>query len=127
MCANRPPGEPGTLRSGFRPRSGGRDRRGRQRPRRSAGSAARSRARSTSRRSVRKEASAVRRTLRAVEDESQRDEMNAAIRAQRERGAVPRSMLPPEDELPERPSPRPEPPTPEPEPPKRGLLDRLLG
>jgi hypothetical protein len=69
----------------------------------------------------------VRRTLRAVDDESQRDEMNAAIRAQRERGAVPRSMLPPEDELPERPSPPPEPPAPEPEPPKRGLLDRLLG
>jgi len=61
-----------------------------------------------------------------VDDESQRDEMNAAIRAQRERGAVPRSMLPPEDELPERPSP-PQPPAPEPEPPKGGLLDRLFG
>jgi hypothetical protein len=60
-----------------------------------------------------------------VDDESQRDEMNAAIRAQRERGAVPRSMLPPEDELPER---MPEAPPPEPPPPpKRGLLDRLLG
>jgi hypothetical protein len=58
-----------------------------------------------------------------VDDESQRDEMNDAIRAQRERGAVPRSMLPPEDELPERPSPPPE----QPEPPKRGLLDRLFG
>jgi hypothetical protein len=58
-----------------------------------------------------------------VEDESQRDEMNAAIQAQRERGAVPRSMLPPEDELPERP---PEPAS-EPEPLKRGLLARLLG
>ena len=57
----------------------------------------------------------------AVEEESQREEMNAAIRAQRERGAVPRSMLPSGDEAP------PEPPaTPEP-PPKRGLLDRLLG
>jgi hypothetical protein len=56
-----------------------------------------------------------------VDDESQRDEMNAAIRAQRERGAVPRSMLPPEDEL-------PEPPTvPEPPAPKRGLFSRLLG
>jgi hypothetical protein len=61
-----------------------------------------------------------------VDDESQREEMNAAIRAQRERGAVPRSMLPPEDELPERPPPS-EPPTPEQPPPKRGLLDRLLG
>jgi hypothetical protein len=58
-----------------------------------------------------------------VDDESQRDEMNAAIQAQRERGAVPRSMLPPEDELPERP---PE-AAPEPEPPKRRLLARLLG
>jgi hypothetical protein len=69
----------------------------------------------------------VRRTLRAVEDESQREEMNAAIRAQRERGAVPRSMLPPEDELPDPPPEQPEPPAPEPEPPKRGLLARLLG
>jgi hypothetical protein len=66
-----------------------------------------------------------------VDEESQRDEMNAAIRAQRERGAVPRSMLPPADELPARePSPEqpPDPPTPEPEPapPKRGLFSRLL-
>ena len=68
----------------------------------------------------------MRRTLRAVEDESQRDEMNAAIRAQRERGAVPRSMLPPEDDLPP-PSEQPEPPAPEPEPPKRGLFSRLFG
>ncbi len=58
-----------------------------------------------------------------MDDESQRDEMNAAIQAQRERGAVPRSMLPPEDELPE---PPPE-PAPEPELPKRSLLARLLG
>jgi hypothetical protein len=57
-----------------------------------------------------------------VDDESQRDEMNAAIRAQRERGAVPKSMLPPEDE----PS-RAEAPEPPVEPPKRGLLARLLG
>jgi hypothetical protein len=56
-----------------------------------------------------------------VNEESQRDEMNEAIRAQRERGAVPRSMLPPEDE-------RLEPaPPPTPEPPRRGLLSRLLG
>ena len=68
----------------------------------------------------------MRRTLRAVEDESQRDEMNAAIRAQRERGAVPRSMLPPADDLPP-PSEQPEPPPPEPEPPKRGLFSRLFG
>ena len=63
----------------------------------------------------------MRRTLIPVEDESQREEMNAAIRAQRERGAVPRSMLPPEDELPE------PPPVAEPPPPRRGLFSRLLG
>jgi hypothetical protein len=56
-----------------------------------------------------------------VEEDSQREEMNAAIRAQRERGAVPRSMLPPEDEAPQ------EQPAPEPEPHRRGLLGRLLG
>jgi hypothetical protein len=70
-----------------------------------------------------------------VDDESQREEMNAAIRAQRERGAVPRSMLPPEDEAApapapaEPPTPAAEPPAPAPAPPetKRSLLDRLLG
>jgi hypothetical protein len=64
-----------------------------------------------------------------VEEESQREEMNAAIRAQRERGAVPRSMLPPEDESsPEPPEPPAPPAPPEPEqPPKRRLFDRLLG
>jgi hypothetical protein len=56
-----------------------------------------------------------------VEEESQRDEMNDAIRAQRERGAVPRSMLPAEDEAPQEPPAPPEPPA------KKGLLDRLLG
>ena len=70
----------------------------------------------------------MRRTLRAVEDESQRDEMNAAIRAQRERGAVPRSMLPPEEDLPPPvPEAGPKLPGPEPSAPKRGLLDRLFG
>jgi hypothetical protein len=54
------------------------------------------------------------------QEESQREEMNAAIRAQRERGAVPRSMLPPDDELP------PKPPVPPPAPPKRSLLERLF-
>jgi hypothetical protein len=54
------------------------------------------------------------------QEESQREEMNAAIRAQRERGAVPRSMLPPDDELP------PKPPVSPPAPPKRSLLDRLF-
>ena len=67
----------------------------------------------------------MRRTLNAVEDESQREEMNAAIRAQRERGAVPRSMLPSEEEPPQ--APPAEPPAPDPPPPKRGLLARLLG
>ena len=62
-----------------------------------------------------------------MEDESQRDEMNEAIRAQRERGNVPKSMLPPEDEPPATASPPPEQPSPEPAPPKRGLLARLLG
>jgi hypothetical protein len=62
-----------------------------------------------------------------VDDESQRDEMNAAIRAQRERGAVPRSMLPPEEDLPQRPQPPAEPAVPEPPPARRGLLARLLG
>jgi hypothetical protein len=54
------------------------------------------------------------------QEESQREEMNAAIRAQRERGAVPRSMLPPDDELP------PKPPVPPPAPPTRSLLERLF-
>jgi hypothetical protein len=55
-----------------------------------------------------------------VDEESQREEMNAAIRAQRERGAVPRSMLPAEEEPPPQPAQEP------PEPPKRGLLARLF-
>jgi hypothetical protein len=55
-------------------------------------------------------------------EESQREEMNAAIRAQRERGAVPRSMLPPADEL----RPAQQPPAPPPAPPNRGLLQRLF-
>jgi len=65
-----------------------------------------------------------------VDEESQREEMNAAIRAQRERGAVPRSMLPPEDDLPSPSPPAPEAPAleppPEPAPPQRSLLDRLF-
>jgi hypothetical protein len=67
-----------------------------------------------------------------VDDESQRDEMNEAIRAQRERGNVPKSMLPPEDEPPAPPPPAelsepPEPAKPEPPAPKRGVLASLLG
>jgi hypothetical protein len=56
------------------------------------------------------------------QEESQREEMNAAIRAQRERGAVPRSMLPLDDEL----SPKPPAPAPAPAPEKRSLLERLF-
>ncbi len=53
-------------------------------------------------------------------EQSHRDEMNAAIRAQRERHAVPRSIAPAEDEQPQ--------PEPEPAPSKpKSLLDRLLG
>jgi hypothetical protein len=58
-----------------------------------------------------------------VTEESQRDEMNAAIRAQRERGAVPRSMLPPEEDPPPT---QPEPPPSEPAIPQPGLLGRLF-
>jgi hypothetical protein len=68
-----------------------------------------------------------------VTDESHRDAMNHAIRAQRERGNVPRSMLPPEDD-PAAVAAAPEPaalePQPEPEPElaaKKGFLSRLLG
>ncbi|HEY5694111.1 MAG TPA: hypothetical protein VIR14_06345 [Gaiellaceae bacterium] len=62
-----------------------------------------------------------------MDDESHREEMNAAIRAQRERGAVPRSMLPPEDDPAQPvPPPPPEPPAPDPPPPKRSLLARIF-
>ncbi|MDX6480127.1 MAG: hypothetical protein QOG85_637 [Gaiellaceae bacterium] len=57
-------------------------------------------------------------------EESQRDAMNDAIRAQRERGNVPKSMLPPEDE----PAPVPAAPEPVAAPAaKKGFLSRLLG
>jgi cell division septation protein DedD len=72
-----------------------------------------------------------------VTDESHRDAMNDAIRAQRERGNVPKSMLPPDDEpAPVRAAPEPTAPEPEPQPEaepapepvgKRGFLSRLLG
>jgi hypothetical protein len=70
-----------------------------------------------------------------VTEESHRNTMNAAIRAQRERGNVPKSMLPPEDEHaapipaarePVAPELDPEPET-APEPAaKTGFLSRLL-
>jgi len=68
-----------------------------------------------------------------VTDESHRDAMNDAIRAQRERGNVPKSMLPPEDEpapVPAAPEPIAHEPEPEPEPEpaaKKGFLSRLFG
>lgn len=79
--------------------------------------------------------------LSDVTEESHRDAMNDAIRAQRERAKVPKSMLPPEDEPTPAPAPAavgaaPEPMTPEPDPvtqpepepiAKKGFLSRLLG
>jgi hypothetical protein len=71
-----------------------------------------------------------------VSEESHRNAMNDAIRAQRERGNVPKSMLPPEDDpapMVAAPDPQPEPdpqsdPEPTPEPgAKRGFLSRLFG
>lgn len=63
-------------------------------------------------------------------DQSQRQEMNAAIRAQRERHNVPRSLTgegPPPPVARAAPAPRPEPaPTPEP-PAKKRLLSRFFG
>jgi hypothetical protein len=68
-------------------------------------------------------------------EQSQRDEMNAAIRAQRERQAVPR-VISGEAPPPPSPAPAPAPPVARPEPtpapeavpePKKGLLARLFG
>jgi hypothetical protein len=58
-------------------------------------------------------------------DQSHRDEMNAAIRAQRERHAVPRSIAGAEDAPVAERQPEIE-PVPE-EPARKGLLARLLG
>ena len=58
-----------------------------------------------------------------MSEQSQKDDMNAAIRAQRERHNVPRSIAPePPPAMPEQ---QPE-PAPEPEP-EKGFLARLLG
>jgi hypothetical protein len=51
-------------------------------------------------------------------EQSHREEMNAAIRAQRERHAVPRTVGPAEEQPP---------PAPAPEPERKTLLARLLG
>jgi hypothetical protein len=57
-------------------------------------------------------------------DQSHRDEMSAAIRAQRERRAAPRSIAPePDERLPEETPAAP----PEPEPERKSLLGRLRG
>jgi len=60
-------------------------------------------------------------------EQSHRDEMNAAIRAQRERHAAPRTIAP-TDEPAETPAPEAaaEPPAPAAEP-RKSLLDRLRG
>ncbi len=61
-------------------------------------------------------------------EQSHRDEMNAAIRAQRERQAVPRTIAPAEDTA-ESAVPEPEaerPAAPE-SPPRKSFLDRLRG
>jgi fused signal recognition particle receptor len=65
-------------------------------------------------------------------EQSHRDEMNAAIRAQRERHAVPRSIAGEPDPEPVEavvePEPQVEPePEPEPEPKKKGFFSRLFG
>jgi hypothetical protein len=57
-------------------------------------------------------------------EESHLEEMNAAIRAQRERQAVPRSMISTEDA---RPPETERAVAPEAEPPKRSFVQRLLG
>ncbi|HWX09487.1 MAG TPA: hypothetical protein VNY33_05885 [Gaiellaceae bacterium] len=60
-------------------------------------------------------------------EQSHRDEMNAAIRAQRERHAAPRTIAPSdEDAVPAAPEPAAAEPIPAEEPRKR-MLDRLRG
>jgi hypothetical protein len=54
----------------------------------------------------------------AMTEQSHREEMNAAIRAQRERQAVPRTVAPAEEEPPPQPAPEPE---------RKNLLARFLG
>ncbi len=63
----------------------------------------------------------------AMAEQSHRDEMNAAIRAQRERQAVPRTIAP-ADEPPEETAAEVEAPVAPPEEaPRKSLLDRLRG
>ena len=56
-------------------------------------------------------------------EQSHREEMSAAIRAQRERQAVPRSIAPPDDTPPS----QPPAPSAEDEPDRKRLFDRLRG
>jgi hypothetical protein len=58
-------------------------------------------------------------------EQSHRDEMNAAIRAQRERHAAPRTIAPPSDDPAPTPEPDAEPPVAG--PPRKSMLDRLRG
>jgi hypothetical protein len=59
-------------------------------------------------------------------EQSHRDEMSAAIRAQRERQAAPRTIAPTDEPTPAAPEPEVEqPPLAEAEPPRRSMLDRL--
>jgi hypothetical protein len=62
-------------------------------------------------------------------EQSHRDEMNAAIRAQRERHAAPRTIAPvDEPALPTAESEPPKQPEPQqPEPQRKSMLDRLRG
>jgi hypothetical protein len=62
-------------------------------------------------------------------EQSHRDEMNAAIRAQRERHSAPRTIVAPADEPAVTPAPdvAPEPEATEAEPPRKSMLDRLRG
>jgi hypothetical protein len=59
-------------------------------------------------------------------EQSHREEMSAAIRAQRERQAVPRSLAPPDDP-PARSHDAPVEPSPPPPRPRKSLLARLRG
>jgi len=58
-------------------------------------------------------------------EQSHRDEMNAAIRAQRERHAAPRTIAPPADEPAQAPGPEAPPESSEAEPPRKSMRDRL--
>lgn len=61
-------------------------------------------------------------------EQSHRDEMNAAIRAQRERHAAPKTIAPVDEPAVAPPAAEPEQAeAPDAEPPRRSMLDRLRG